>query len=814
MTGLPLAPTPLLGRNNEVALAVTRLRPCGPEAVRLLTLTGPAGVGKTRLAWQVAAELQDDYGGRVYYAGLAALEDASLVLALAAQVLGLAPGGARPLLDEVKAALRDQATLLVLDNFEHVLGAAPLVAELLGGCPALKILVTSRLPLRLRAEHELAVPPLRLPDLRSESTVEALTRNPAVALFARQAQAAQADFRLDASNAPAVAEIAVLLDGLPLAIELAAARVKLFTPNGLLARLRQPSASLKLLSAGARDLPSRQQSLQSAIVWSYDLLSAEQQHLFRWLSVFVGGATLEALEAVCRGLPPFSLPDALTALVDHGLVRSVAPAPDSDGRRFRMLHVIREFAAERLEASGERPAAQRALANYLVALVEQAAAHTGGAQQVAWLDRLDDERDNLRAVLGWAVDLGQAEIGLRLAAGLGFYWGMRGQVREGLSWFDALVALRGEVPAGLRLAVLTKATILASDSGNLMAARAYAEEAQALAREQRDDRSLVVILSRLGIHAWEQRDLAAASDFMEESLRLSRELDMRPEIALALDFLAMIAAEAGDYELAEQRLEECLAISRQLNDLLRIGSALDTQAMIALARGAYRQALAPLQEALGLCRELGFPAGIRQTLTNLGFACLAQGDVPIAQTQFAEALRLNVECGSQEGTARILEGLAAVAGANGLARHAARFYGAADAVRTAESTQPPAFEKSLHARVLAEAQATLGAPTFAAATAAGQHAAQHMDRLLADALALNLQPTRNGHRQARPAVRLTTREAEVLRLVAEGLSDAAVAEKLVISPRTVNAHLTSIYSKLGVKSRAAATRYALEHSLA
>jgi predicted ATPase/class 3 adenylate cyclase len=480
---LPIQPTPLVGREKEVAEVCLRLS--RPE-VRLLTLTGAGGTGKTRLGLQVAAELTDEFEDGVFFVSLAAISDPELVVPDVAGTLGVKETGGQPLLKSLEYYLREKHILLVLDNFEQVLEAAPMVSELLSAAPNLKVLATSRISLGLYGEYEYSVPPLDLPDLERAPSVERLSQYEAVRLFVERAQAAKADFSVTNENAPAVAEICHRLDGLPLAIELAAARIKLLTPQAMLARLGN---RLKLLTGGARDLPERQRTLRGTIRWSYELLEEGEKVLFARLAVFSGGGTLEAIEAICdaEGDLPVDVLDGVSSLVDKSLLRQ--EEEEGGEPRFVMLETIYEYAREKLENSGEAETIKRAHAEYFLALAEKAEPKLTTAEQGAWLERLETEHDNLRAALSWSLGRKDQELALRLGGALWRFWFLRSHLSEGLQWLGEVLSLRGGFTA-LRAKALNGAGDLVWSQGNYDRAKELYEESLALSRQLGDKRGI------------------------------------------------------------------------------------------------------------------------------------------------------------------------------------------------------------------------------------------------------------------------------------------------------------------------------------
>ncbi|HUG13529.1 MAG TPA: LuxR C-terminal-related transcriptional regulator [Thermomicrobiales bacterium] len=759
---LPQPLTPLIGRERDVAALVTTL---GLDRSRLVTLTGPGGTGKTRLAIQAAGELVGSFPDGVWFVSLAPLPDPDLVLPTIAQALGLRESPGQSPLAALAYVLLDRRVLLVLDNLEQVVDVADLLSELLGRCPQLSLLVTSRIPLHLYGERVIAVPPLAVPDVESLSSPERLQQVDAVRLFVERAQAAQSTFRLTAGNARAIAEICVRLDGLPLAIELAAARAPLLSPAALVERL---SDSLTLLVGGPRDVPARQQTLRATIAWSYDLLQPSEQFLFRALGVFHGGWTIEAAEFVAGEMSTGDVLEGHARLAEHGLI---VPGGESTivEMRYTMLETLREFALERLASHAESDAANRRHADWFWELSVSAYPQLDGPQGVRWLSVLDDEHDNLRAALAWLRQQGDVERGMQMVGLLDKFWLIRGLYQEGRSQTDSFLALPGAAePTAGRAIALTGLASIASSQGEADVALRASEDALAIWHELGDREKMPRTLIMQGVAYSHQWRFAPAMAAFEQAAELAREFGDAACQARALSNLAMIGAAEQRYDDARRLTDESIAVSRQ------------SSLYFVLALGLYQR----------------------------GALELKAGYTSPAEQSFREALLLDHASGTRYRIASELDGLGEIALARGELARAARLMGSGVAILRAMGIPIQPVGRDPHDRAVAELRTRLGDASFEAAWAEG--GAMSLEQAVAYALEA---PAEQEAESSRASMGLTPRELEVLRLVATGLTDAEVAEHLFLSRRTVSSHLTSIYSKLGVSSRATATRFAMEHGL-
>ncbi|MGH9504196.1 MAG: protein kinase domain-containing protein [Terriglobales bacterium] len=676
---LPVQRTGLLGRQKDVAAAQELLQ---RKDVRLVTVTGPGGIGKTRLAVQVASGMVEQFPGGVHFVPLSAVSDPDLILAVIVQTLGLREAGGKPPLEILKENLAESLRapmLILLDNFEHLIGAAPTVAELLVMGPDLKILVTSRAALHVYGEHEFPVSPLALPDPRSLPSIDGLSQYSAIALFLERAVAAKPDFELTAENASAVAEICIRLDGLPLAIELAAARTKVLSPASMQTRL---ASRLQLLTGGARDLPLRQQTLRAAIDWSYDLLDAAEQKLFRRLSVFVGGCTLEGVEAVCDIKVDLGLDllDGMASMVDKSLVQQVEPVQGES--RFVMLQTIREYALEKLEASGEKALMKRAHAAYCLVMAEEQAAQQGDATGQGWLERFALEHDNFRASLEWLTETGEAEWGLRLGAALFRFWEVGEyltEARERLGKLLKLARAQGPTKAGAR--VFFAAGVLAGVQGDYTSAIALSSESLKIGHQLGDQQGIAVSQNALAVLNRDRGEITMARSLFEENLVLWRELGDRRAEARCLSNLASVVKLQGDYAHALCLYADCLSIFQGLGDHTGVAWTKNYQGDVAREQGDSAAARALYEQSLTFFREVSDRWGIAGTLADLGNLAREEKNYASANSLYRESIKLFQELEHKRGIARLLECFACSAAAQGEAERSLRLAGAAAALR-------------------------------------------------------------------------------------------------------------------------------------
>jgi predicted ATPase/DNA-binding CsgD family transcriptional regulator len=804
---LPAQRSSFVGRELEAfevsqALATTRL----------MTLTGAGGSGKTRLALEVARDLIEAYPDGVWLVELAPLSEKELVPKAVAEALGVPERPREPIADTLVEVLGERQLLLVVDNCEHLIEAVAGFADrLLDSCPRVRILATSREALGVEGEIRWDVPPLSMPNPQHTPSSEELEGYESVRLFVERARGRDPTFNLSPRDALTVAKVCGRLEGIPLALELAAAWVGTLSLEQILQRLTD---SLGLLTRGGRTAVPRQRTLKGTLDWSYELLSEPERVLFCRLSTFAGGWTLEALEAVGSGggIEEGAVLDLLTGLVEKSLV--MVNRGDEGGVRHRLLEPVRQYALEKLEESGEVEFTKRAHAGYFLALSEEAEPELLGPRENQWYERLEEEHDNIRAALSWALKGADPELGLGLAGAIWWFWHRHGHLSEGLRWLERALARGVGASAMVRAKALAGIGWLAYGQGDLGRMRKSAKEGLSLS----DEAGLGgyhrgLFLRLLGDASWMEGDYDRTMELAEESLELSREANDLGGMALSL--LQQGTASmwgSGDLGKARAFYEEALAVSRELGSASIFLVCLNSLALPYLLQGDLERAKEFAEEAAALSREAGARTLLPLPLHILGWVALLRGDLGQAEALHKESLSLSGELGDSWGTLELLEGLACIAGAKGEAEKAARLFGSAEALREAMGVGPWAALRTLEERYLVGARSRLKEGAWRRAW--GEGYAMSMGAAIEYALSEEEPSTTTLSSAApeRPAG-LTPREMEVLGLVAEGLTNPQVAQKLFLSPRTVQRHLNSVYRKLGVNSRTAATHLALEHDL-
>ena len=800
---LPAQPVPLVGRQPELTQVCDLL--LRPE-VRLLTLTGPGGSGKTRLAFAVAdALLEQRLVDAALLVDLSPIVDPTLVLSTIADALEVRELPGQGLLESVRLSLQHRRVLLLVDNFEQVLAAAPeTLPPLLASCPGLKLLVTSREPVHLRWEQEFPLAPLRTPSLASPlPALDELAAIPSVSLFVDRARAARPDFQLTAANAVAVAEICVRLDGLPLAIELAAAHVRLLSPEAIRVRL---DSRLDLLVGGPLDAPLRHRTLRHAIDWSVSLLPDAERELFRQLGVFSGGWSLDSAAAVAGEQA------ALNGL-SHLVQASLVVANDHGAEpRFRLLDTLRAYALEQLAVSGELAEARGRHAEHFLALAETAEPQLTGPDQQTWLGRLRGERDNLREAVRWLVDDVGGEAGLRITSALWRFWESMGNTTEGQRWLEAALERGQDASPAARARALVRACSLARQRGQFDRAVELGEASRALREQIGDRRGMASSIQNVGLVAEQRGDLARASELYAESRAIFEELDDWRGVAASLNNIGNIACALGEFARSTEFAERAREIHRRLGNTEGLASSVGNIGRAAALSGDLALAEQCVSESLSIFQQLDNRPSIALQLANLSFVAFKRGLLELAIDRAHQALRIYGELGERSrNVATVFHTLAAVELESGAAERAGCLLAVSDGITRALGGRRDPVEEEAFASLRGRLVAALGETRFNTIWASGRELPLREAVDLALATVAPVEPPAD-HVRVVPGG-LTRREREVAALVADGLSNREIAEKLVISERTAEGHVERIRDKLGVRSRTHVARWAMEHGL-
>jgi predicted ATPase/DNA-binding CsgD family transcriptional regulator len=801
---LPVHRQPLFGREEDVLVVRRRLTDAGRG---LLTLTGAGGVGKTCLAIEVAAALEDAYADGVWLVELAALAPATLVAQAVAATLGLRERPAHPVVDVLVEFLEPRSILLVLDNCEHLIGAcAHLTDQLLSRCPTLRILATSREPLRIPGEVTWRVPSLAVPDLHTHApTPEELSRYPAVRLFDERARAVRREFTLTGENAMNVAEICARLDGMPLPIELAAARVQVFSVAQIATRLDD---AFRLLTGGSRTAATRHQTMRGALDWSHALLTEQEQCLFRRLAVFAGGFDLSAAEAVCSAgdVDVSRLVDVLGQLIEKSLVLSEQGGGEM---RYRLLEPIRQYALERLRSSGDLDATARSHARWFRALAEEADGALRGPEQIAWAERLEREHDNLRVALRWYLSAGEIEAALRFGTALWLFWRIRGHRQEGSRWLDEALARADDLVSESRAAALQWSAELSFIQGNYERARDCFDQSLSLWRALGNTRGIARTLCHLGrlvgSMAPPAGDYATAMRLLEESLLLSRQEGDTWGAGFTLIYIASVAREHGDLQPAATAARESMGIYQAQGEEHLRAHAVRILGNVLRDQGDLLAAERLLEESLAGLRHVSCNEGIAESLYGLARLARLRQELERASGLCKEALRLQRQLGIRADMIGGLYLIASIAIASGKPGRAAGLFGAADSQREAMGLALPLGDVAPIERERAATRVALGGKVFSATYGTGRS----MPLDTAVDLACAADAAADNERSP-----LTRRECEVVTLIARGYTNQHIAEALVISERTAEGHVARILAKLGLDTRSSVAVWAVQHTLA